>query len=163
MRSIPKSGAGFTLLELVMVILIVGIISVVAAPNWIGSESFGPEYESRRVLNDIRYTQAMSMSSGQRYRWVRTSSSTYQILNESGTAIMLPSGSTSVTLSSGVTFGSFSNLPNNLIAFDSVGAPYTTSTYPGTALSSTATIPVTSSSNTRNVLIAAQTGYGVVS
>ncbi len=157
-----SAGQGFTLLELVLVILIVGIIAITVTPT----STQAPirlAYEAQRILNDIRYTQAMSMASGQRYRWVRTSSTAYQITNEAGSALILPNGSSTLTLSNGVSFGSFTNLPNNLVAFDSRGAPYTTSSVPGTALGSTASIPLTNGSQTFTVSITPTTGYGVTS
>jgi prepilin-type N-terminal cleavage/methylation domain-containing protein len=156
-----KKNHGFTVFELILVILIIGIISVTAIPNWTGS-SLGLEFEARRVLNDIRYTQALSMASGMRYRWVRTSSSSYQILNQSGAAMILPSGGTTVTMTNSVSFGSLGNLPSGLVAFDSQGIPYTTSSIPGTALASAATIPLTANGVTRTVRISQSTGYGVL-
>lgn len=153
--------AGYTLVELVLVVLIMGVLVVVATPKWTAG-SQGLQYEARRVLGDIRYAQAMSLASGERYRWVRTSSTAYQITDESGSALLLPNGSTTMVLANGITFGAFTNLPNNLIAFDSRGVPYTTSTYPGTALSATATIPLSSNGDTQNISITASTGYGVL-
>lgn len=153
--------AGFSLIELVMVILIVGIIMVTVVPKWTGTAT-NVGYEAQRLLSDIRYAQGLSMTTGQRYRWVKTGSNTYQILNEAGSAITLPLGGTTLTFSSGVTFGTLTNLPSSLVAFSSVGAPYTTSTIPGTALASTASIPLTAAGQTRTVQISPQTGYGVV-
>lgn len=150
---------GFTLLEIILVILIIGVIAVTASPNWT-SNSMTLEYEARRVLGDIRYAQAMSLASGERYRWVRTSSTSYQVTNEAGSAIVLPNGSSTLTLTNGVTFGSFTNLPSNLVAFDSLGVPYTNSSIPGTALGSTAVIPLSNSTQTQNITITPTTGYG---
>lgn len=157
-----SASRGFTVLELVLVILIVGIIAVTVTPTNT-QVPMRLAYEARRVLNDIRYTQALSMASGQRYRWVRTSSTAYQITNEAGVALILPSGSSTMTLSNGVSFGTLANLPNDLVAFDSRGTPYTTSSLPGTALGSTASIPVTNGSQTFTVSITPTTGYGVSS
>jgi prepilin-type N-terminal cleavage/methylation domain-containing protein len=159
----PKRAAagGFTLIELIIVILLLTILSVMLMPKWT-STGTTLNYDARRILNDIRYTQALSVATGQRYRWVKVSSTVYQILNESGTAIVLPSGSTQVTLTNGVTIGTLTNLPNNLVAFNSMGAPYTTATMPGTALATTANIPVTVSGITRTIVINATTGYGAL-
>lgn len=152
---------GFTLIELVLVIVLIGIIGVAVLPQWTSS-SLSLEFEARRVLNDIRYAQALSMTTGQRYRWVKLSSTSYQLTNESGAAVLLPSGVMQITLPTDMTFGSLTSLPNNLIAFNSEGSPYVTTSLPGTALSATATIPMTMGSQTRSIQVTSQTGYGAL-
>lgn len=152
---------GFTLLELILVILIIGVLAVSVTPRWT-STSMTLQYEARRVLGDIRYAQAMSIATGQRYRWQRTSSTTYQITNEAGAAVVLPNGATTINLSNGISFGSLTNLPGNLVAFNSLGNPYITSSIPGTALGSTAVIPLSTSTQTQNILIVSGTGYGAL-
>ena len=151
---------GFTAIEVIFILLVIGILAITITPNWTAT-SMGLQFEALRVLQDIRYTQALSVTSGQRYRWVRTSSTTYQVLNEAGTAILLPSGVTTLTLSGDVILGTLTNLPNNLIAFDSQGTPYTTSSYPGTALVATASIPLVSGSQIQTIQISPETGYGM--
>ncbi len=152
---------GFTLIELIMVIIIVGMIAIVVTPQWTAT-SLSLEYQARQLLEDVRYAQALSIVSGQRYRWVGTSSATYQITNESGVAILFPSGSSSITLTGGITISSYTNLPSSLIAFDSFGAPYTTTAIPGTALASTAVITLTAQGATRSIQIIPQTGFGII-
>src|SRR5436190_169268 len=134
--------AGFTLIELVVVIAIIAILAVVALPRW-QSGTTNVEYEVRRVLTDLRFAQLLSVTTGQRYRWVRNSATSYQILNQAGVAIVLPSGGAQWNLLTGESFGTFTNLPNNLIAFNTQGVPYTDAAIPGTALSATATIILT--------------------
>ena len=152
---------GFTLIELVMVILLIGILSVMVVPNWTAS-TLGIEFESRHILDDIRYAQSMSLATGQRYRFVKVSSTTYGIYNEAGAAVTMPNGATTITLTNGVSISSMSNLPSSLVAFDSLGAPYTTSSIPGTALASTAVISLTNGTQSATVSITPSTGYGVV-
>ena len=156
-----KKFQGFTLIELLFIILLIGVVSVTLLLQW-PTTSLNLEYEARRVLNDIRYTQALSITSGQRYRWVNVSSSTYQIVNEAGTPILLPSGSNQLTLINGVTLGTLSNLPNNLIAFNSQGIPYVDSTIPGTTLTATASISINATGQSRTVQISPETGYGTL-
>src|SRR3990167_111694 len=152
---------GFTLIELIIVIVVIGMIAMTTLPQWTAS-SLTLEFQTRRILDDIRYAQALSLVSGQRYRWVVTSGVTYQITNEAGIAILFPSGSNQVTLSGGAVFGSFTNLPNSLIAFDSRGAPYINVTYPGTPLSGIAIVTLTAEGITRSIQIHPETGYGAL-
>lgn len=157
----PACLRGFTLVELIVVIAILGILAVVAMPAFRGA-SISHNLQAQRVLSDIRFAQELSMATGMRYRWVRSSATTYQIQNQSGVAISLPAGGTQVTLTNGVSFGALGNLPSGLIVFDSQGAPYTDTANPGTALSSVATIPLSASGQTFTIQITPETGYGVI-
>jgi type II secretion system protein H len=157
-----KIPRGFTLIELIVVILIMGILATAAYNQWPGS-TVNVGAQAQQLANDIRYTQALAMTSGQRYNLIKQSSTTYQIRSNAGTAIILANGSTTMTLNTGITFGTLTNLPNNLVAFDGKGTPYTTATTPGTALVSAATIPVTSSGQTSTVTISPGTGSVSVS
>jgi prepilin-type N-terminal cleavage/methylation domain-containing protein len=157
MDIILKKQQGFTLIELVMVIIIISILSVMVVFSWPGT-TINLANQAQQVTNDIRYTQSLAMTKGQRYRWVKTASNAYQIQDNSGTPIKLSQGNTLVTFGAGITFGTFTNLPNNLINFDSKGTPYSDTTLPGTALSSSAVIAITAGSTTRTVTISPETG-----
>ncbi|HVE44661.1 MAG TPA: GspH/FimT family pseudopilin [Gammaproteobacteria bacterium] len=159
--SLQFATAGFTLLEIIIVIIVMAIIGVVAMPQW-QHVTINVNYEARRLLNDIRYTQALSMNGGQRYRWVKLSATSYQILNQAGTAIVLPSGGTQLTLTSGISFGALTNLPNNLVVFDSFGTPYIDTAIPGTTLGSTGSITLTGGGQSRTIQITPQTGCAIL-
>lgn len=151
---------GFTLIELVIVIVIAGILAGFAAPLWTGMQiPIGAQAD--QLVADILYTQNLAVSKNQRYYLIRTSTTTYQIRNSAGTPITYPgTGSTTITLQSGITFGTLVNLPNSLIAFDGRGIPYTTSTIPGTALAAIAQIPLTSAGTpTKTIYISPRTGW----
>jgi prepilin-type N-terminal cleavage/methylation domain-containing protein len=149
---------GFTLIELIIVIVVVSILAIIPFLNW-PSSSISLDGQAQQLANDIRYAQSLSMTKAQRYRLViTTGSSSYQILNTAGTAVRFASGNTTVTLNSGISFGTLSNLPNSLIAFDGNGIPYTTTGSPGTALAANASIPLQSSGNTKTVVITPLTG-----
>ncbi len=149
---------GFTLIEVIMVIAIISLLAIMPFFNF-PSASLNLDGQAQQLANDIRYTQSLSMTKAQRYRLViTTGSSSYQILNTAGTAARFASGNTTVTLNSGISFGTLTNLPNNLIAFDGNGIPYTTTGSPGTALAANATIPLQSSGSTKTVVILPLTG-----
>lgn len=157
MDVISSKTNGFTLVELLIVIAIISILTVTVLPKWqAGGINLGAQ--ANQLASDIRYTQSLAMTSGQRYYLIKQSSNTYQILNASGSPITLAFGGTTMTLNSGITFGTLTNLPNSLIAFDGKGTPYTTSTSPGTILASTATMPLVSGSTTKTISITPETG-----
>lgn len=155
--------SGFSLIELVIVTIIASILAVFVLPLWTGS-TVNVAGQADQLAADIMYTQSLALTTGQRYYLSRASATTYQIKNSAGTAIAYPGTNlTTITLKSGVSFGSFVNLPNNLIAFDGKGSPYTTSTSPGTALASTAQIPLTASgTTTKTILIYPGTGVVLI-
>ncbi len=154
--------AGFTLIELILVIILVStILSLTVLFKWPAS-NLNLGAETAQVVNDIRYAQALSMSNDQRYEFVITSSTSYQIANSSGSAVKNSSGAATTTLNNGITFGALSNLPNNLIAFDGAGSPYISAGPSGTALSATASIPLTANGVTMTITIAPQTGMVLV-
>lgn len=152
---------GFTLIEAVMVIIIIAILTVFAFSAWQGP-TINLGGQAQQLANDVRYAQSLAMTKGQRYRWVKTSANTYQIQNNAGSAILLAGGTTTATLNSGITFGTLTNLPNNLVNFDGRGTPYSDTATPGTALSADATIPITDSGQTHTITISFGTGQVAV-
>ena len=144
------------MVELIVVLVIVAILATMAAPRWVTSPTLDGQLQ--QLLSDIRYTQALALSHGQRFRVNLTLPSTYSMTTTSGTAVTNPStGASSVTLTSGVTMTAVSNLPNNLIAFDEAGTPYTDSAAT-TPLASNATITLSANGLTRSILITPETG-----
>jgi prepilin-type N-terminal cleavage/methylation domain-containing protein len=154
-RTVVAWSAGFTIIELIVVLVALGIFYwyVSTYTNQIG---INISAQADMTANDIRYAQMLSMTQKSRYRFVKVSSSSYSIQDSTGTAITLPSGGTTVVFGTGITFGTWVNLPSSLVIFDSSGIPYTDVS--GTALASTATIPLTNDTVTKNISIAPQTG-----
>lgn len=150
---------GFTMLEMVVVILVLSIISVTVIYNWPGT-TINIDAQAREFANDIRFTQSLAMSRDERYRIIEASSTTYQILNSSGSTVPLPNGLATATLNSGLSFGAWSNLTNHLIAFDGRGTPYLDAATPGTplAVGTTYSITIIGGGNTKTITIAPLTG-----
>jgi prepilin-type N-terminal cleavage/methylation domain-containing protein len=153
-----KKNFGFTLIEFIIVAAIVGIIMAAVLVNWSG---FGINLNSQAYLlvQDLRYVQSIAMARDERFSFVKTSANSYQIINSSGVAVNMPYGGFVATLGTGIVFGAITNLPNNLITFDGKGVPYIDPSTPGTQLSTTATITITSNSGSSTVSIYPITGF----
>lgn len=146
----------FTIAEFILVIVLVSIIAVIAVPRWATSPNL--DAQTNQLLSDLRYTQMLAITHGQRFRLNLTLPSSYGITNLAGTAVPNPStGGNTVTLVTGVTITSLTNLPSNLIAFDEKGIPYTDSGAT-TALASNATIRLTANGFNRSIVITPDTG-----
>ena len=150
---------GFSTIELIIVIVILGVMAAMAIPLWPGS-SINVSAEAGHLAADILYAQSLAITTGQRYFWIRTGATTYQIRNFSNVAITYPgTGSVTITLNSGISFSTITNLPSNLVAFDGKGQPYTTSISPGTRLNASATIRIIGGGITKSIVIMPNTGY----
>jgi prepilin-type N-terminal cleavage/methylation domain-containing protein len=152
---------GFTLIELVIIIILIGIIAVVVAPK-LGDVTTTKASSFRDKLKaDIRYAQNLAMSQNRRYRvFFNTAPSPnpgYAVVNdangngtwgEAGEIAMDPAGggNLSVTLNAGQYAGITVSTPaGGFIEFNSLGTP-----------TAAATLTITPGGQT--VTITAQTG-----
>ena len=54
--------SGFTLVELITVLVILGVLSAVVAPRFVGLDAFNAEAAKQRLLTGLRYAQQQAMS-----------------------------------------------------------------------------------------------------
>lgn len=127
-----KKAQGYTLIELVMVIVIIGIVSVSAYVLYPSTTPFNLNSVAEQLKADIRLTQTLAMS---------ITNATYSITIASGSYQV--TGNSSVTLPSGATLS-----PAQTITFDQHGVPAA-----GT------TVTVTVGSSTRVLTVNGVTGY----
>ncbi len=129
MRFFPVRPEGFTLLEFLVTLVVVGITITVVAVKWQG-RAFDVAAQTDQIVQDIRYTQALAMTraqSAERYR-IYFYSSSYRVFrvasNGAESAVVHPStGSTSaVPLRAGLSFQS--NGFSGGLSFDNRGCPY---------------------------------------
>ena len=142
-RRVPRAAAGFTLTELVVVIVIATILSAFAISR-INTQSFNTEGFANGAAAMVRYAQKIAISQRRNVTVTVTGNSvslTYPDLG--GAAVHKPPGTDDFTLSapSGVT------IANTSFTFSALGRP-----------SAGGTIAVTGDV-TRTITIEAETGY----
>ena len=151
----PAPERGFTLRELLIVMVLVGIISAIALPR-MGNDPVMLSTQVDQLAGDIRYVQALAMTQGQRYRINLTATGyTLTLADAGGTLVPHPvTGSTAQTnWNSGVTVAP----APTLVAFDGRGIPYTDN-IATIALAATFTITLSKGGTNQSVTITPQTG-----
>ena len=152
-----RAEQGWTLIELVVVIVLIATLALIIMMHWPGT-GINLEAEAQQLASDIRYTQALAMTQGQRYRTNFTATD-YGIATRTGTAVPHPvTGTNTVALATGITLSS--TFP--YLVFDGKGSPYTDTALPGTALTADAVLTVSGGGNSITVRISPQTGRVLV-
>lgn len=159
-RSTTESG--FTLVELAVILVLAAILAFVAVPRYLDRGAISVSAVAEQVASDIRYTQSLAMTSGQRNR-INLAAASYQITSSAGVPLVHPATGSSAAISlNNVSLSGYNPpLTNNYLAFDGKGIPYT-DVVAGTPLGANATITLTSSGSTRQVVVSPQTGRVVV-
>ena len=157
--SFPRRGpaGGFSVLELVLVLVIVGVLAVFAAPRVFSTQSITLPAAAAQLAASIRYTQSLAMSRGQRYR-INFTAGGYQITDMGGAPIVQPltAGTAAISVAPATLGGFNPPLTGDYVAFDTKGVPYVSAT---TVLAGTATITLTAGTEAASVSIAAETGH----
>lgn len=147
---------GFSLIELVAVLVLVTIVSAVAFIAW-PKDDFDLSAQAESLASDIRYTQALSVAKNVRHRLDLTNSVQYRILDNTGTAVLIPSVNMTVaSFKTGLTHDALINY----LVFDGHGTPYSSSTNngSGSALTTDLVITITSTLGTKQVVVVSETG-----
>jgi MSHA pilin protein MshC len=154
-----RSGrhGGFTLMELVATLVLMGILAFSVVPRFLDKGSIDVSAMAEQLAGDIRYTQSLAMTSGQRNR-INLAAASYQITTSAGAPVAHPATGSTVAISLGNVSLSGYNPPltNGYIAFDGKGIPYTNVS--GTALGAPATITLNAAGSTRQIVVSPQTG-----
>lgn len=177
-----KRNAGFTMVELVTVIILVGVLGAIGASRFFDNNAFENRAYADQAKVIIRYAQKLAVNEN-RFIFVRTNGASFAVCSAaacgSGDVISAPGGSNSgskATRASCLQSGAYvtrwmcegrpanvnvAGLPGDFISFDALGRPYSGSAANGVsnALAASAIITFTSGSNTSRITIWPETGY----
>ena len=79
-------NTGFTFVELIVVILLIGIISVFVAPRFFADSDFKARGISDEIITAIRHAQRLAMARGEQYQFDLTSDAASHIYRVQRTA-----------------------------------------------------------------------------
>ena len=153
---------GFTLVEMIIVLILIGIIAVVTIPRAPSRGSLTIDGQANQLASDIRYVQTLSMTRGQRY-CLNLAAGSYSMTTASSTCtssagVEHPAGLGFPITLEGVTLG-WTNLPNNYVIFSGQGVPFSAA---ATALGNDAVITLSGDGGPKTVTISPVTGRVVV-
>ncbi len=147
---------GFTLVELIVIILLVGILAFTAIPRFLNKGAVDVSVQAEQLASDIRYTQSLSMTQGVRHCIeLDTANSRYRLRSGAGcvTAVTHPvTGDANYINLANVTMAA-ANISGSYIEFDGRGEPFTF-----VAATSDAVITLNAGGQSRQVRVSPETG-----
>jgi prepilin-type N-terminal cleavage/methylation domain-containing protein len=152
---VPNPYSGFTLIELIMVVVVLLIIAAFIAPKMTGVTGTRVNAASRKISADIRYAQQLAISTQTNHGVIFNASptNTYSIYRETTSTIITDSftgGAYTVQLNTG-DYGGVTIDSGYQVEFDSLGSPVTGG-------GGSVTISNAGSEPIRTITVAANTG-----
>jgi MSHA pilin protein MshC len=156
-----KKSDGFTLIELVMVIIIAGILAAVVAPRFFDANVFKSRGFADQVQASLRYAQKEAIAQHRNVCVAMTASTiTLTIASLSGAAstcntnLALPAGGNFISAPSAAITLTLSPAAPATFIFDALGKPWDV-----LVTTPSAQKAITISGATNNIVVEAETGY----
>lgn len=165
--------SAFTIVELVVIILVIGILAVIALPRFFATSDFEARGYYDTVMNTLRYAQKTAIARRD-VVYAKLDTSTGQVslcfANHATVAcssdVPKPTGETPyvVSIPSGVTLALSPAPANNTLFFDSLGRPFASndsvpSESSSTSSFSTLTVTIAGGGLTRTFTVERESGY----
>ena len=120
MNRLEKNPSGFSTIEIICVLVILGILSAAVVPRMSSTKAYDTAMEIEILKNHLRYAQSRAMSHNETWGMSITSNSYTLRKNGSAATTNLPNeDSPTHALNSGVSITS----GNQIVDFDSLGNP----------------------------------------
>ncbi len=158
-------GRGFTLMEVIIVVILIGIASAIAVPMVSNVGSMQVRAAANRVAADLEYAKSMAISRGQHYSVVfSATAASYEIVDKNGNPIPHPItkqprylvGFRDDCRLNRVGIGSATFDGTNKVMFDYLGIPYNGG---GTGLANVGVITLQAGGVTKTVRVEPVTGF----
>jgi MSHA pilin protein MshC len=117
----PANSNGFSMIEIISVLIIIGILSAVAIPKMLSTDVYDVLMETETLKAHLRYSQIRAMSHNEAWGIEITGSTSYTLQKNASTApVNFPNeDSATHSLTNGVRITS----GNTIISFDDLGSP----------------------------------------
>ncbi len=176
--SVKRSYArGFTMIELVTVIVLVGILAAFAAPRFVRNESFDARTFADQNMNLLRYAQKLAIAQNRPVFAVLGANRIALCFNaacDTANRVLAPAGANSGSSATVAQCGapatwfcegrpnnvSYTMLPANpVLYFNALGRPFLSGNVDPVSTFVGLNIVIAGGGNTRNVVVEAETGY----
>jgi len=162
-----RSARGFTLIEILCVVVIIGFASAIIIPQMSSRDDLRCASAARELMGDLLYAQSRAIALGQmHYVQFNPATGTYQVLDAvaANHVITNPLSQSAYTVTVGtgplarvsITSATFDGNPT--LAFDTMGVPYSWTSAAGPVALSAGSVVFTSGTNKKTVSVSPYSG-----
>jgi len=120
-----KKGDGFTMVEVICVLVLIGIITVVAVVRMLNTQEVDRTAQLEAIKGHLRVAQARAMSTGEPYGINFNSTTSYFLFRNSApsTALLLPGENNTTVILSGKKSSLVISSAPLVVTYDAYGSP----------------------------------------